>query len=197
MPNHVTNRLKVVGSKEQIKTVWEDVQVEKENEGDKIYGIGTIDFNKITPMPRWVYGSNPKVVGINQKDEEKYGRENTVLAWATENWGTKWGAYEQPSRRNTEDTIYFETAWNGVPDLIQKLAWLHPDVILEYSYADEDFANNVGEYHFRDTEIIYKNVPIGSSKEAFELAADIRGGMPEWYAYNAELDNYEYVETEE
>jgi hypothetical protein len=51
MPNHVTNRLTVIGSPEQINQVFDFIKIEKETSEDEVFGIGTIDFNKITPMP--------------------------------------------------------------------------------------------------------------------------------------------------
>lgn len=72
-------------------------------------GIGTIDFSKITPIPRWVYDFSPDIPGISSVDEEKWGSENTILNWQKKNWETKWNAYGQPDSRSTNDTIYFLT----------------------------------------------------------------------------------------
>lgn len=44
MPNHVTNIVNLSGNKEKIAEMLEAIK-------DDEYGIGTIDFNKITPMP--------------------------------------------------------------------------------------------------------------------------------------------------
>ena len=44
MPNHVTNIVNLSGDKEKIAEMLEAIK-------DEEYGIGTIDFNKITPMP--------------------------------------------------------------------------------------------------------------------------------------------------
>lgn len=45
MPNHITNILRIGGEPQQIKEMMEAI---KEDE----YGIGSIDFNKIIPMPK-------------------------------------------------------------------------------------------------------------------------------------------------
>lgn len=44
MPNHIENRISLAGDKEQIAAMLEQIKSDK-------YGLGTIDFNKIRPMP--------------------------------------------------------------------------------------------------------------------------------------------------
>ena len=44
--------------------------------------------------------------------------------WCTENWGTKWNAFRQ--ERIDDNTIRFDTAWSGVPGLIQELSRQFP-----------------------------------------------------------------------
>lgn len=193
MSNHVFNKLKIIGTPEQIKEVKTFIQ------NDKL-GIGTIDFNKITPMPKWVYGSSPDVKGIGQKDEHKWGKENTSLHWAKRNWNVKWNAYGQPDERNTEDTIYFQTAWSGVPVLIQKIAWIFPDITLEYSFADQDFgSSNCGKFRFKETKILGYVSCYNNSKEAYELSFELanNGEVPSEYVFNAEAYTYELVEANE
>lgn len=194
MPNHVTNKLTINGTPKEINEVMAFIQVEPTEKKDEISGIGTIDFHKITPMPKWVYGSDPSVKGISIEDEKKYGIENTVLAWSKKNWGTKWGAYGLGDSRNTANTIYFDTAWNGVPELMQKLAFIFPSVLLEYSFADEDFGRNVAEYHFQGTTILHQHVPIGGSTEAYNLALKVKQEIPDWLVYNDETNTYDHVD---
>lgn len=197
MPNNVGNKLTIVGTDEEVLKVLDFIKIEEGafGKGDYPTGIGTIDFNKITPMPKWVYGNSPDINGISRSDEELYGRENTTLGWAIRNWGTKWNAYSQ--RRISNNTIYFETAWSGIPDLIYKLAWIFPDITIGYSYADEDTGYNTGIFTFRgvsDTSVVTYS---DGSKEAYDLAFNIRGdGTPAslGFIYNEEINNYEYNE---
>jgi hypothetical protein len=191
MSNHISNKLTIIGTDEEVKEVFEFIKIDKE-------GIGTIDFDKITPMPKWVYGSSEDVIGIRSTDEDKWGAENTSLNWARKNWGTKWGAYSQPDSRNTNNTIFFQTAWNGVPKLIQKIAWIFPNIIVEYSFADEDLgSSNCGIYRFKENEIL-DEIHYGScTKEAYELAFDLVecGETPHYYKFNTETNTYEYIEN--
>ncbi|ANY71675.1 hypothetical protein BBD41_03245 [Paenibacillus ihbetae] len=189
MPNHVTNKVKIIGTTEQVNEVLEFIK------NDEL-GIGTIDFNKITPMPKWVYGNSPDVFGISLADERRWGEENTVLGWARLNWGTKWNAYEQPDKRNGGGIIYFNTAWNGVPDLIRKIAWIFPEIEIEYSFADEDLgSSNCGIYRFKYDKVQeFANYP-SQSKEAYELAFNlVHGGIPDYYVFDPDTNTYEYKE---
>ena len=192
MPNHVTNRLTILGTKEEINEVLEFIKLENSPE-NKISGIGTIDFNKITPMPKWVFQGD-----LSSKEEKKYGSENCWYEWCVTNWGTKWNAYSQLDDRNTENTIYFQTAWGGVPELIEKLAWIFPNVTIKYAYANEDFGHGVASYTFKDTDIT-SFVPDGGSKDAYELAMEIWDYEPKDInlVYKKEIDNYVYVYEDE
>ncbi|MEC0234057.1 hypothetical protein P4H71_06895 [Paenibacillus kribbensis] len=190
MPNNITNRVKVIGTDEQIQELFEFIK-------NDTLGIGTIDFNKITPMPKWVYGNSPEIRGISLDDEMLWGAENTVLGWSRKHWGTKWNAYAQPNDRNSKDTIFFETAWNGIPNLIQKLAWIFQKVEIEYSFADEDYgSSNCGFYRFEYDKINEKREYESRSEEAYELAFELvnNGEIPEWYIFNPETNTYECVE---
>ena len=44
MPNHITNIVKYEGDADRIKEMLEQIKVDE-------FGIGTIDFNKLIPMP--------------------------------------------------------------------------------------------------------------------------------------------------
>ena len=195
MPNHIKNRLEISGSINEVLKVLDFIKVEKSKVGEYEYGIGTIDFEKITPMPLWVYGSSPYVSGISPEDESKYGKENTSLNWSRNNWGTKWNAYDQTCELlNLNEgiaIIYFSTAWNGVPKLIQKIAWIFPNVLIDYSYADENFGYNVGRYKFKDTITVQKYIPKDGSREAIELAFKVTNTTAE--DHDLLLVNGEYV----
>lgn len=190
MPNHIANRLKIIGTPESVNAVLNFIKIEKSEENNEFYGIGTIDFNKITPCPPWVFKEN-----LDREHEEKYGKENCWYEWNIKNWGTKWNAYNQTNEDKSPDTICFETAWSGVPKLIEKIAWIFPNVELQYEFADEDLGYNVGRYNFKDTEI-EDNSPESHSKEAYELAFDLKDIDFEdyGYAYDETEQTYVYVE---
>lgn len=111
--------------------------------------------------------------------------------WNLENWGTKWNAYEC---EKTASNIYtFVTAWSGVPDLLQKISLENPFVTIEYKYSDEDTGFNVGEYTYLNG-VISKILFEGGSKEAYELAFELRPESKEYYEF---VDgNYQYKDED-
>jgi hypothetical protein len=185
MPNHITNRLTIFGSIDQINSVLKFIKIEKESSEDEIFGIGTIDFNKITPCPKWVFSGN-----LGREDEEKYGKENCWYEWNCKNWGTKWNAYRQPDKRSNANVIYFTTAWSSPHDLIKKLSWIFPTIKFEIAWADEDLGHNVGIKSFLDGIIVEENIPEGGTIEAKKLFFEITQDTLEDHNMN---ENYEYI----
>ena len=98
MPNHVINEL-----------IFRDV--------DKIAQAlilnrlcdaeGKVDFQILVPVPLNIWWGN-----AGQRHEQAFKR--TRLDWASENWGTKWNAYDQAPIEATADTLTlrFQTAWS-------------------------------------------------------------------------------------
>ena len=105
-------------------------------------------------------------------NERLYGCRDWY-GWSTDNWGTKWNAY------NTNDTdvdeVSFETAWSNPYPVIIALSAKYPEAVFHMRFADEDFGHNVGEYSLKGGYVVDENIPEGGSEEALELAADITG----------------------
>ena len=105
-------------------------------------------------------------------NERLYGCRDWY-GWSTDNWGTKWNAY------NTNDTdtdeVSFETAWSNPYPVIVALSAKYPEAVFHMRFADEDFGHNVGEYSLKGGYVVDENIPEGGSEEALELAADITG----------------------
>lgn len=99
----------------------------------------------------------------------------TWYEWSIRNWGTKWNAYDCTPLDRNADTMEFYTAWSGVPDLVKLLSERYPSAELTYRWADEDLGMNVGEITLQGGEIIDQDIPIDGSREAYEMAAEIRG----------------------
>ena len=72
MPNHITNILTASGDKEKVRAMFEAIK------NDEI-GIGSIDFNKIVPMPEHIYRGD-----LGSEEIEKYGAENCWYDWSME-----------------------------------------------------------------------------------------------------------------
>ena len=223
MPNHITNRLTIIGDRAEIARVFSEIKGEGENQ--------FIDFNKIVPLPTELDNTKSPMSHITQKEYEeqehkianneltenekrfglsrcltielsieykrKFGADNWY-DWQTQNWGTKWNAYEQYT--DNDCVIEFQTAWATPYMLMQKLSLKFPNCQFNLEYADEDFGYNVGSYVCQNGEVIEENIPQGGSVEAIKLAMDILGDedyylseyLTEGYLSDSEeLNNFE------
>ena len=178
MPNHITNQLKAIGDKKDIENLFESVKSENRD----------IDFEKIIPMPEHIYRGN-----LSKEEEEKYGKENCWYEWSLSNWGTKWNAYD--ICKVDENTIQFDTAWSGVPNIMVELSKLHPNVELHYKYADEDTGNNVGSHIIKNSNDYERDI-INNSKEAYEIYIELKGESNCLY-FDKEIDNYIHKDCDE
>lgn len=215
MPNHVQNRLKIVGKKEQVEEVLNAIKGDNE----------VIDFNKIVPMPKEldIESSSEGEIGmsvIKQKigvdinplekhyadmyeslDENR--KEHIIDAgfsfirnivkyghptwyeWCRSNWNTKWNAYDTELKDDNE--IWFRTAWNNVAErIIRKLSLIFPNVTFKYSFSDEDVACNCGNANFKNGFGTLSFLD-NHSKEALDLYKELH---PKY------ADDYEWVNGE-
>lgn len=140
MPNHVTNILVVSGDGAQKQGMFEAIK------NDEI-GLGSLDFNKVIPMPENIFRGN-----LGREERAKYGSDNWY-DWSVSNWGTKWNCYgfhDQTAQDFDGSTIEFQTAWSYPDQIIAALAEKYPDLHFEVKWADEDFGYNVGEKEYEN-----------------------------------------------
>ena len=232
MPNHVTNRLTIKADSARINEIFNHIKRENEKSEDKASCIGTIDFNKVIPMPddlniqahsgiitaaeyamKDKFSDYPPLASLEKHnrasakspleftDEEWnlfikvlnnrriYGAY-TWYEWSRENWGTKWNAYEQPDKRNSENQIFFQTAWACPFKVISALSKAYPDVEFEIAWADEDLGCNIGSATFLNGEKTSENEPEGGSLAAKKMFFDITQDTLEQHNMNK---NYEYI----
>lgn len=196
MPNHVTNVISFSGDKSRISAMLKEIQNDE-------HGIGSVDFEKILPMPDTVYNGS---LGIRER--ELYG-ENNWYDWRIGNWGTKWNSYGYTENTTFQDgKIKFLTAWSAPHPILQKLSEMFPDIKIEHEWADEDIGMNCGRYVYYDGERVEEYFP-ESQKECLEFAAKVMDvSLEEDYALylnasetgyvNIEYDDeYELVEIED
>lgn len=237
MPNHIKNRLKLIGTNEQIQSVFEkhnshiQAKLNMTADGDLIICRNTKStdwdcgwFNPLTGefknrnrevsvgLPEgWEFEINQPVNAfpsfekiITPPDCDEYkdipnqhavkNHPNWWYTWNCNNWGTKWGGY---SYETIHFGVYtFETAWCGVPELMQELSKQNPDIEIEYTYADEDTGCNVGKLNFKDGEIISQFLPPNCSKDAYDIAFDLRPENQEYYELVGGRYKYKDEETE-
>lgn len=56
-----------------------------------------------------------------------------------------------------------------------------PDIEFEYWYASEDIGNECGKYIIRNGQILSQDIPIGGSREAFELSFELLPDMKDCF----------------
>ena len=212
MPNHVRNMLTFNGDPERIREMLTQIQDDEE-------GFGSIDFNKLIPMPQelgiesgsrtneglkfyndfleiYTLGQNPKemdLLHIPEEREEAFLKRRTDIdrqtwdlgkqafqnrlrfgaatwyAWCTNNWGTKWNAYDV---FYNDGTLGFDTAWSAPHPVIEKLAEMFPDVQITHEWADEDIGCNCGRREYADGELVEEFFPL-DGRDAYEFAAGV------------------------
>lgn len=104
----------------------------------------------------------------------QYGA-TTWYSWRIENWGSKWNAYDCVEKEPGDDWMEFLTAWDPVPDIVQKISEQFPEATVHYSWADEDIGSNTGRMDFKDGQIIMRDIPESGSYHAFEIACEVQG----------------------
>lgn len=143
------------------------------------------DFKKILPPPDTSeYRDEPSQQAVREHPNNWYN-------WNLNNWGTKWNSYDH--EKESFNIYVFETAWSGVPNLIQIISAQFPDVEIDYEYSDEDTGYNCGSFKFLNGEVVEEVVPKGGSKEAYDLAFKLRPDHQDWY----ELVDGEWVYKED
>jgi hypothetical protein len=143
------------------------------------------DFTKVIPPPDDpAYRDEP-----SQKEAET--SPNWWYRWNIEHWGTKWGSYSCEQLAINQYT--FETAWSGVPRIINVMSKAFPSVTIKYSWADEDTGYNCGKQLYHNG-LLSEEKPKGGSKEAYELAFELRPDNATNYQFKD--GKYEYVDSE-
>ena len=105
---------------------------------------------------------------------KQYGA-TTWYPWCINNWGSKWNAYNCLDVNPEEGCMTFMTAWSGVPQIVQKISENFPDVLIHYSWADENIGYNTGRIDYRGGKEILMDIPEGGSRHAFEIAGCVQG----------------------
>lgn len=143
------------------------------------------DFEKILPPP------NDPAYRDDPSQDIVRDNPNWWYTWNVKNWGVKWNSYA--CQKLSDNIFLFETAWSGVPKLIDMISRNHPKVTIEYKYSDEDTGNNCGYFVFRNG--LFRNVHIeNGSKEAYELAFELRPDDLQYYIFDGV--DYTYKDDE-
>ncbi|MCL2433259.1 MAG: hypothetical protein FWD16_01900 [Clostridia bacterium] len=184
----IRNYLQIRGAATDIAAVFSFVQTDTA-------GVGSIDFNKIEPMPPWVYTGE-----LSPEAEQSYGAENCWKQWCISHWGCPRNAvYPEKSAGEYDggDTILFFTEGCDVRGLMRKLSLVFKTVRLRYMWSDEEIGKNAGVISFRDGVGYPKILPDAYSREAYELAFDVFGTTPEDHGLVPDSESYIYRKEED
>ena len=158
-------------------------------------GIGSIDFNKIEPMPPWVFAGE-----LSPEAEQRYGAENCWKQWCLSHWGCSRNALF-PERSAEEydggDTILFFTEDSDVQELMRKLSLVFKSVRFDYMWADEETGKNAGLISFHDGIGNPRILPEAYSREAYEITFDALGTTATEHGLISDHNTYIYGKEEE
>lgn len=225
MPNHVQNKLEIIAEPEYVKKILQYIKGDKTTiDFNKILPMPFEAENVTIAVEDAVKNTfhialndNPLIATLEKSNRDANNPLNLSESewtqyinclnnyrtrgciywydWSLKNWGTKWNAYGTPDERDNETTIYFQTAWSDVQELIIKLSLLFPEALLKYSYADEDSGCNTGKCEIQNGIVINEQDLKDTSKEAYELYFDLHPDAKQYYRFIN--GNYEYDETVE
>lgn len=155
-------------------------------------GRGSIDLNRITPMPPWVYRQP-----TNLELLKKYGEENCSRGWCLLHWGTSQNVLRPERSARQYDggsAIRFDAEDSDIRELIRKLSLVFKDLYLDYLWASEDIGSNVGAAQYRDGEALIEFIPTPGTRAAIEKSLDILGARASDYGliYDPTTSNYVY-----
>jgi hypothetical protein len=110
----------------------------------------------------------------------------TWYEWSTENWGTKWNAYE--AIRKSEDVIHFDTAWSAPFQWFRKLIEKFPGEPLALRWADEDAGDNTGAISVNAAGYVAGGRFEDGSVEAHQLYLELKHGgeVPDYMTLEAD-----------
>ena len=110
MPNHIYNVVTFDCPHERAAEILSAVEMEG-------CELGSIDFEKLIPMPEDVYRGP-----LGRDEMKQYPGEKNWYDWSLNHWGTKWNAYGFDELPQKDDALVFNTAWSAVPEVISKLS---------------------------------------------------------------------------
>ncbi|MCM1556924.1 MAG: hypothetical protein NC087_05260 [Anaeroplasma bactoclasticum] len=117
--------------------------------------------------------------------------------WRIHNWNTKWDACNTNYYPDEDPTtIYFQTAWSDVRNLIRELSRQHPQNTFQYSFAEEQMGYYCGFAHYKNGKTLQNFEYDDYSKEAYEQSFAL-WGEDENYVYSEETGTYEYIDEDD
>jgi len=209
MPNHITNKVLIIGSESDVEAVRSFMDVEESGENDN---GASFNFNQIarTP-PELLESSSPLYKNEGECEADfrrrqigliaKYGVDNW-FDWQCQAWGTKWNAYEV-SWSDNNNVVEFQTAWSTPEPIIRSLSEKFTKVRFIVLFVDEDTGSNCGFYMAQGGEVIRcsaEDEGVGTEFAVCFQNEDL-DALLDGYGYDTieemkkEFDNDDYVDS--
>ena len=132
MANYCFNALIITGADPELRAFRDHAR------GDQ----GPFDINQFIPMPEAIRQTKAPNPHTEQAEALRatYGAADW-LEWTSQNWGTKWGAYDATRGWVSENTLgyQFVTAWRPFNDqAIAAISAQHPHLHFRLEYEEPD-----------------------------------------------------------
>lgn len=150
MPNNITSQVRIGGSKEAIAKLIKESKLIQDGDVEK----NEFDFNAVVKTPSNIYQGN-----LGQEERRIHGKNNWY-DWNTENWGTKWNAYDVHYTDGGDNfiVIQIDTAWD-TPRQIWEALREQGFTVDGFCYGEMEGYEEIGENAW-DYFSAYQNVEV-------------------------------------
>lgn len=166
----ITNRILMNGSTKDIQKLYEEV---KRND----LGIGSIDFEKILPVPERI--ARGEFTSEEKADLDCFKDDFTdpIKAWRKVYWGTASNAFgfcNNPAWLES-NVLEFQTRNGSCFPVIEALSEKYPNIDFAYTWASNRFGATTGQARFTMGEVKAYFVPRNNSDYAIDIASELLG----------------------
>ena len=155
----VFSELSVSGDPQMIEKMFDDIQNEEE-------GLGSIDFNKIIPVPKDIYDGSLEKAAIEKNN-------NNLSEWLKDNWGVQKSIYGSYIPFFLDNAMWIVTLGGVSLQIFDALAKNYPDLIFELEWGYNMGKYGYGQKRYENGIEVYSYIPEEDSDEACELADKI------------------------
>ena len=155
----VCNELRVSGDPQMVEKMLDAIQNEEE-------GLGSIDFNKIIPVPKDIYNGSLEKAAIEKNN-------NNLSEWLKDNWGVQKSICSSYSPVFLDNTMWIDTLGGAPLGIIRALSKKYPDLIFELEWGHNMYKYGYGKKRYENGIEVYSYISEEESDEVRELARKI------------------------
>lgn len=159
MANYITNLVTIYGTPREINEVLNFMKDEDQPDEDPYV---TIDFEKIEPIPDYMFFASVMEQIHNGNDDDPQ-----IIEWKIDNWGTQ--QYTGTGQFVDENTICFATLNGAAVPIVEKLSLIYKKLVFQICWADTINRYIQGVLRYKDGTAQFKYIPTIGSRESEEL----------------------------